>query len=378
MKNTIGIVLIWLGGLAALISIFKVKNAPNLGYFIGTLLPGMILAFVGVLLCLTSSSQDTDPSDTEPDADDDESTSHASKFKLWANIGVGVGVALMFLGNDFAQRETNTLLPGLAISFVGWGAYIFGCVNYMRWKGGSGWLGLFGYLLLPGLLILAFLPNRRNQAMVKRRRKELKAISAEDERSGLPYLLALIPLGVIYAGVLVIALTIRSEVRSDEWKPVDSAGTGFQAFMPGTSKLEKKITETPAGNVELYKFTVEPKGKKEAFLVVTTRLPKSVVGQLGGREKLLELGRKDLVDAAKGTVQRESPVVLDGVQGLELEIQPPKGGIIKGRVFVTESQIFQVFVHVPLVRLGSADVQKFFDSFRLLPEPGAPVNPNGR
>jgi hypothetical protein len=52
-----------------------------------------------------------------------------------------------------------------------------------------------------------------------------------------------------------------------------------------------------------------------------------------------------------------------------MEVVPPKGAIIKAQIYATTNQIYQVAVHVPQIRLTSADVQKFFEPFNLWAEP---------
>lgn len=46
----------------------------------------------------------------------------------------------------------------------------------------------------------------------------------------------------------------------------------------------------------------------------------------------------------------------------------PNDSIIKTRVFATPSHIYQLTVSVPKVRFDSKDIDKFFNSFRVLAE----------
>jgi hypothetical protein len=106
-------------------------------------------------------------------------------------------------------------------------------------------------------------------------------------------------------------------------------------------------------------------------MIIAIRFPEEVANGLGGPEKLLELGRKDLLSATQGQPRSERPIVLGNLPGLELEVPPPRGAILKARIYATKNQIYQVAAHVPEIRLSSADVQKFFDSFKLSAEPDA-------
>jgi hypothetical protein len=90
------------------------------------------------------------------------------------------------------------------------------------------------------------------------------------------------------------------------------------------------------------------------------------------------LARQDLLAASQGQIKSERQIALDGYPGLELELLPPKGAIIKARIYAKKNQIYQASVHIPKIRLASADVQKFFESFRLSAEAGAGADGGGK
>ena len=100
-------------------------------------------------------------------------------------------------------------------------------------------------------------------------------------------------------------------------------------------------------------------------MIVAIRFPDDASDQLGGTAGLLEMGRQDFLIASKGQIQSEKQIALSGFPGLELEVLPPKGAIMRARIYATKHQVFQALVGVPKVRLSSDDVQKFFDSFQL-------------
>jgi hypothetical protein len=285
-----------------------------------------------------------------------------------ASFCVIVGVVMMFTGGGLARQSPGLLLLGGAACLGGWALVVWGCVDYMRWKGYSGWFGLFGYLLLPGLIILVCFPNLRKRMLQGQQSEvtpQIGAVLEEDQRAGYRFLLALVPLGVLFGLLACFLLRARSNIDAAEWKLVAPPGIGFQALMPGTARLQQQTQETPAGKVELYKFTVTPKGQKGSFMIVTLRFSEEVARQIGGPEKLLELGRKDVLASSQGMVRSEKQIVLGGSPGLELEVLPPKGAVIKAQIYATRNQIYEVSVYVSQIRLASEDVQKFFDSFKL-------------
>jgi hypothetical protein len=386
-----GVVLLVLGLVFLALAGINASKAPNISYLVGTFLPGLVCLILGLILGQTMKQQPGSHADEEgaqaavADWDLCEHSSsadhaRADAFKLSANLGIGCGIVLMFVGSTIAQGAEGKFLIGSLFVFAGFAWELWGCVNYMRWKGYSGWFGLFGYLLLPGLLILVCFPNRRKRALQKHSPDqigEIEALLKEDRRPGYRFLLSLVPLGLLSITLGGLAFSIGSSIGAAEWKEVAAPEVGFHAFMPGTPRLEQNTQETPAGNVELHKFTVEPKGKRELFMIVSVRVPMDVSRELGGTERLLELGRQDLLSASQGQLLSERQIRLGSCPGLELEVLPPKGAIVKARIYATANQFYQVAVHVPRIRLASADVQKFFDSFRLSAEPGAAPDRGG-
>jgi hypothetical protein len=367
--------------LSTSISSLNARNAPNVSYLIGTFLPGLLFLIFGLVLRREkATAAPTDASAHGLESADIGKDLKSNRFKATANLGVGVGIVMMVLGSGLAQQGPDLLLVGMAVSLGGWALLFWGCVNYMRWKGHSGWYGLFGYLLLPGLIILACFPNRRGRILQISGSDDftkMELFSTEDRSSGYRFLLTLVPLGVLVVGLGGFLFSSHSSIASDEWKEVNPPGNRFQALMPGTPRLEEKTEETPGGKVEIHKFTVEPKGKKELFMIMALRFPEDVGKQLGGRQKLLELGRQDLLAASQGQLQNERQIVSGTLPGLELEVLPQKGAIIKARIYATENELYQISVHVPKIRLTSEDLQKFFDSFKLSAYPNAAPDQGG-
>jgi hypothetical protein len=79
------------------------------------------------------------------------------------NIGVGIGFITQLIGRAIAEQDDMFLL-GVAIAFVGFSFFIWGCAQYARGKGHSPWLGPLGLLSLLGLIVLFLLPDRHKQA----------------------------------------------------------------------------------------------------------------------------------------------------------------------------------------------------------------------
>ncbi|MGI0134172.1 MAG: hypothetical protein ACREBW_04360 [Candidatus Micrarchaeaceae archaeon] len=84
-----------------------------------------------------------------------------AEYKTKTNIGVGLGIVAELVGNfllDPTSRAQAVL--GAVIILVGFVMFIWGCVQYAKGKGHSGWFGLLGLVSIFGLLVLVFLPDR--------------------------------------------------------------------------------------------------------------------------------------------------------------------------------------------------------------------------
>jgi hypothetical protein len=358
MRKSAGILLLGLGMLFLVSASLNARSAPNLSYLMGTFLPGLLFLIFGLLL----RREDIEKSGSANDH------ARVQQFKERGELGILVGVGTMFLGSGLGQQDPDRLLMGIAVSLIGSAAMLWGCVNYMRWKGYSGWFGVLGYLLLPGLIALACFPNRRKQLIQQRQAEDdiaVQRLIAADQASGWRYMLMLLPLGLIFLGVASLDGAMRSNLDPAEWQLVERPDLGFQVQMPGVPRLDQNTQPTPSGNVQVYKFSVMPKGKKELFMLIAIRFPESINQGIGGSQGVLALGRQDLMTSSQGKLKSESQIELNGYPGLEMEVLPPKGAIIKSRMYATDNQLYQASIHVPKIRLESDDVHKFFDSLQL-------------
>ena len=91
---------------------------------------------------------------------EDEERAGPSSLALWILVGFKVGVILVLVWviaprSALGHEVTGYLLVIIEVCFDV--PYLIGCVLYVRRKGRSGWLGLLGLLMLPGLIALMML-----------------------------------------------------------------------------------------------------------------------------------------------------------------------------------------------------------------------------
>lgn len=381
--QTASTVLLILGGLFTLQACLSAGEATNFSYLVGTFVPGLLFAIIGLSL-RKSGEKDEAPDPETPlvaevmaDAiQADPPTTRRPRldprvgeaFGFRAAVGLAVGVGMMLASGSLSKRGPDWILPSLAIMAVGIVLMLGGCVYLMRWKGYSGWFAFLGYLLLIGLIALACFPNRRKRYLVQPSEdpEGVAALARADGRAGYPYLAILAPCAGIFGLTAVFVLGVSAPIGATEWNEVRQPERGFQALMPGTPRVDENVKDVPDGKVELYKYQVEPKGKRELFMIYTLRFPPDVAETLGGRKEMLQLGKTDFLQAMKGQLKSEKNIALQGVPGLEVDVLPPKGAIARARVFATDRQLFVVCVHVPMVRIESEDVSKYLNSFQLV------------
>lgn len=384
MKDLLGAVLIGLGLIGLPLAISQLQGIPDtpeqVGYVVGTFLPGIMCLIFGLLLLRGSATAVAPTSGLAAEAQI--ADARVRRFGRLSQIGIAGGFALMALGGHFGKRASDPLFPGALLPMLtGWAIFVLGCVNFMRWKGRSGWLGFFGYLFLPGLLILAFFGDRRQRQTLETPSGKVTvydSLDPADLDSGFWYLLTVVPIGFLAALFSATWLLIGGAIPASQWRELAPAGLGFSVLMPADPKIDTREQATEAGPVEMHKYRASPKKPNELFGVVLTRFPEIVGQQLGGAEKLLDVGKQDVAESCQGTVESEKRIDLEGFPGMELTVSPSGGGSCKARIFTTKAKIYEVFVFAPKARINSPDVDKFFTSFRLEPEPAAPAENAGR
>lgn len=80
------------------------------------------------------------------------------KHKTNTNIGVGVGLLISAIGGNM-----NSDFGGI-LALIGYGMFIWGCIEYAEYKGYTWKMGLLGLLSVIGLIIMVCLPNKNKKA----------------------------------------------------------------------------------------------------------------------------------------------------------------------------------------------------------------------
>ncbi|MGH8677258.1 MAG: hypothetical protein ACREUQ_02755 [Burkholderiales bacterium] len=81
-----------------------------------------------------------------------------AQHKTNTNIGVGLGIVLQIAGRSMQSPF------GVLLMLAGVVAFIWGCTEYARGKGYSGWFGVLGLFSILGLIVLAVMPDKHKDA----------------------------------------------------------------------------------------------------------------------------------------------------------------------------------------------------------------------
>jgi hypothetical protein len=382
-----GVVLVVVGCFLLAATGTRAPEYPSIGPVLAAFLPGLLCLIAGFGL-VQAGSRAAEPLNR---GDDGKQTKHTEgtfaglpeypsvrighprgdEFQLPALLGIVSGFLLVFLSNGVASKTEGGLVHRVLLLAAGFACEVWGCVNYARRKGLSGFLGLLGYVFLPGVILLACLPNRRRRSFEKYDlglEDDSQALARDDQRPGYRYLLTLAPLVLALAAAGFFISTSHAGIDPAEWQEFAPAGDGFRVLMPGRPSYDKSNEETPFGPLELLLCTVEPEGRHEQFRIVSYRIPQRLARRQGADKLMLEFARKELISIYDGKVKSEKPVVIGDRDGLELEILPSKGAILKARIIWAKDRVYTAVVHVPIIRVASDDVQKFLDSFEVVSE----------
>jgi hypothetical protein len=152
----------------------------------------------------------------------------------------------------------------------------------------------------------------------------------------------------------LLAATARAGDPAD-LKEFTSKEGGFTIMMPGTPKEMKVSGQTM--------FLID-QGTK-GYLV--SYLDNAALGNAAADvvKKSLENGRDAAVASFKGKLLSTKEVKLGDYPGLEFQIEAPKLGIYRSRIYQVKDRLYQVVVMGPTDAATSKLADRFLDSFKL-------------
>ena len=148
-----------------------------------------------------------------------------------------------------------------------------------------------------------------------------------------------------------------------EWVKFSPTGSPFTVLLPVQPKEAKQTTESPNGPYTTVLFnSVSP--EREIYLVGWVDYdPKFNFGV----QAELEANRDNFVKSVKATLLGTTPIKLGTHPGIEFKAEIPGRVDIVSRVYIVGRRPYQLIAVTPVGSDASANIQRFFSSFRLAP-----------
>jgi predicted Zn finger-like uncharacterized protein len=175
-------------------------------------------------------------------------------------------------------------------------------------------------------------------------------------------------------GLLVVAgaalgayFLLRSPLLA--WQDFTPPGGNCTVAMPGTPQ-PKDIPISEPGVISSKGFAIETNRGRNAYLLAYADVTDAGFQRIPMTQRWQGMREGMLRNTPGASVTKESDVNLNGIPGREFVIDiPSKGGmgVLRG-YFAKQKQYIRLYTLLAIgqdIRPGSADVQKFFDSFRL-------------
>lgn len=160
--------------------------------------------------------------------------------------------------------------------------------------------------------------------------------------------------------------------QSKDWIELSPTGKGFSVLMPGKPELNKQYIEMPFGRVPVSMYALELENM--AYLVGVVTYPKEMM-KGSDPAKMLPGAQEGAIKNVDARLVHEEAISLEGHPGRAFiaagtgqgpsKTQLPVGGIMHGRLYGVNNQLYQVVVVGANDSLPQADIDTFFSSFKL-------------
>ena len=147
----------------------------------------------------------------------------------------------------------------------------------------------------------------------------------------------------------------RSNVRT--WAQV--IGTGFRARMPIAPVSAKRTVQTAGGPIPVDIWSLEDPISKITYFISTSYYPKEVAKS---SKEFLDQTIYGTVNNLKGNLISEENIKIGRQKGRVIQVETP-GKKYRIIFILDESILYQIMVGAPEDKIGSGDIEYYFDSF---------------
>jgi hypothetical protein len=147
-------------------------------------------------------------------------------------------------------------------------------------------------------------------------------------------------------------------------------GAGFRVEFPAAPSEEVLGSEGQAAVIGGRRFALDEGSAKAAYRVEYLDYDQKLITLLrqasgGGTQQIIVAAGKKLAVDLGGAAASEAPIILREHPGKETTIELQGGGTARARVYLVGTRLYRLVVSVQGAELPVADVERFFDSFRL-------------
>ncbi|NJP04392.1 MAG: hypothetical protein HC837_01535 [Chloroflexaceae bacterium] len=138
-------------------------------------------------------------------------------------------------------------------------------------------------------------------------------------------------------------------------------------MMPGTPEESSQNVDTDAGGMGLNTYQVAL--SNVAYTVMYSDFPQDMIDLVDAAE-LLKGGQEGALGSLDGTLISEREIDLNGHPGREIVAESQIEGIdavLKGRFYLVNNRLYQTLVIGQKDRVTDEDMNRFLDSFSVLP-----------
>jgi len=165
-------------------------------------------------------------------------------------------------------------------------------------------------------------------------------------------------------GLLIFSLM---GCQKDSWQKFSSEEGAFSIKLPGAPLEQVATVDTDAGPVEFHLFILDTFGRDGiAYTVAYSDYPDSVM-QAGAPDSIFNEVRDRALAKLQGELTSDLEVTLGEHPGREIRIQTTDGEFyIDFHLYMVGTRFYQVIVETHRDKSTSPEIQKCFDSFKLI------------
>lgn len=170
--------------------------------------------------------------------------------------------------------------------------------------------------------------------------------------------------------LLAAAALLVAGCGGPSWQEQNIQAGGFRIMMRGDVHYDKNVLDTPVGKIEAHMYSMEL--KDSVFGVGYSDYPEQMVQSMAPRRLFMAV-RDTWVRRINGRLQGDgADIRLEGKHpGMEIVAWgkvKDRDAYLKGRFYLVGNRLYQVVVFGNQDSMPLADINRFMESFKLIPQ----------